>query len=417
MYKIAIIGAGLAGCSIAYELSLHKDFEIEIFDKNSSIAAEASGNYAGILAPYLTSDNNFSDQFHTTGFRLLTEFIEKYQSKLEICNHGVVEILSAQKDLERYKRIFQRRDISNDLARMISSDEASELLGIKVSFPAVYYPNAISLVPKTLCELWLELSDVKLNLNTKLLDVAKTENNQWNLEFSIPKTNSVITDTDTGSLSLKNNNSFDIVIFAGSYGLFKQISSLKDIPVYPSHGQLTVVKNWADTQKTVIDRGYIIPNYKNNHQVIGATFRDNADTSGETRKEDDIFNLGQIKSTFSDLDIDNANIVSSRVATRCVTSDHIPIVGKLVDYEKFKNDFYKPLSKGYPKSKMPKAEYEDGLYLASGFGSKGLCSSLLSAKIITSQITNTKNIASDKLLEALSPQRFWIRSFKKGVKN
>ena len=417
MYKIAIIGAGLAGCALAYELSLYKGFEIEIFDKNSSMASQASGNFAGILAPYLTSDNNFSDQFHTTGFSLLTEFVETYHSRLEICNYGVVEVLSVQKDLERYKRIFQRRDISNDLARMISSDEASELLGTKVSFPAVYYPKAVSLVPKSLCELWLELSGAKLNLNTKLLDVAKTENNLWNLEFSIPKKNSAISDTNSESLPLKNNKSFDIVIFAGSYGLFKQISYLQDIPIYPSHGQLTVVKDWVDIKKTVIDKGYIIPNYKNNHQVIGATFRDNADTSGETRKEDDIFNLGQIKSTFSDLDIDNANIVSSRVATRCVTSDHIPIVGKLVDYEKFKDDFYKPLSKGYPKSKMPKAEYEDGLYVASGFGSKGLCSSLLSAKIITSQITNTKNIVSDKLLEALSPQRFWIRSFKKGVKN
>ncbi len=413
MYKIAIIGAGLAGCSIAYELSLHKDFEIEIFDKNSSIAAEASGNYAGILAPYLTSDNNFSDQFHTMGFSLLTEFIDKYRSKLEICNHGVLEVLSAEKDLQRYRKIFNRRDVPASLARLMNPTEASELLSTKINSSAVYYPNAISLVPKSLCELWLELSSAKLNLNTELLDVAKTENNLWNLEFSIPKKNSVIPATDPESLSLKNNKSFDIVIFAGSHGLFKQISYLKDIPVYPSHGQLTVVKDWADIKKTVIDRGYIIPSYKDNLQVIGATFRDNADTKGDVRLDDDAHNISQIKTTFSNLS-DDANIVSSRVATRCVTSDHIPIVGKLVDYKKFKDDFYKPLLKGYPKSKMPKVNYENGLYLASGFGSKGLCSSLLAAKIITSQITNQKSTVSDKLLDALSPQRFWVRSFKKG---
>jgi tRNA 5-methylaminomethyl-2-thiouridine biosynthesis bifunctional protein len=62
---------------------------------------------------------------------------------------------------------------------------------------------------------------------------------------------------------------------------------------------------------------------------------------------------------------------------------------------------------------MPKVKYEEELYLASGFGSKGLCSSLLSAKIIVSQITNSEVIVSNKLLEALSPQRFWVRSFKK----
>ncbi len=410
--KIAIIGAGLAGCALAYELSLRDGFEIEIFDKNSSVAADASGNYAGILAPNLTSDNNYSDQFHTMGFSLLTEFIEKYRSKLEICNYGVLEILSAEKDLQRYQRIFDRRDIHSSLAKLISSDEASKLLETQITSSAIYYPNAISLVPKSLCELWLELSDAKLNLNTELLNISKKENNQWNLKFSILKKNSVIPETDTKSLSLKNNKSFDIVIFAGSHGLFKQISYLKDIPVYPSHGQLTVVKDWTHVNKTVIDRGYIIPNYKGNHQVIGATFRDNTDTSGETRKEDDFFNLSQVKSIFSDLNI-AADIISSLVATRCVTSDHIPIVGKLADYEKFKDDFYKPLSKGYPMSKMPKVEYESGLYLASGFGSKGLCSSLLAAKIITAQITNQQNMVSDKLLDALSPQRFWVRNFKK----
>jgi len=394
--KIAIIGAGLAGCALAYELSLHDNFDIEIFDKNSSAATDASGNYAGILAPYLTSDYNYSDQFHTTGFGLLTEFIENHKSKLEICNHGVVEVLSAEKNLQRYQRIFDRRDIPCNLARLISSDEASELLECKVSFPAVYYPNAISLVPKTLCELWLELSGAKLNLNTELLNISKLENNQWRLEFN------------------DFSKDFDVVIFAGSHGLFKQISYLQNIPIYPSHGQLTVVKNWAGTKKTVIDKGYIIPSYNGNHQVIGATFRDNADTN-EPRKEDDEFNLSQIKNTFDNLNIEDANIVSSRVATRCVTSDHIPIVGKLVDYERFKEQFYKPLSKGYPRSKMPIVEYEDGLFVASGFGSKGLCSSLLAAKIISAQITNTKNPASDKLLDALSPQRFWIRNFKKGI--
>ena len=392
--KIAIIGAGLAGCALAYELSLHYSLDIEIFDKNSSAASQASGNYAGILTPHLTSDYNYSDQFHTTGFSLLTKFIEKHKSKLEICNYGVVEILSAEKDLQRYQRIFDRRDIPCDLGKLINPTEVSELLGSKVSFPAVYYPKAISLVPKTLCQLWLELSGVRLNLNTEMLDISNLENNQWRLEFK------------------EFSKDFDIVIFTGGYRLFKQISYLQNIPIYPSHGQLTVVKRCADTKKTVVGKGYIIPSYNGNHQVIGATFRDSTDTN-EPRKEDDEFNLSQIKSTFDDLNVDDANIVSSRVATRCVTSDHIPIVGKLVDYKRFKEMFHKPLSKGYPKAKMPKVEYEDGLYLASGFGSKGLCSSLLAAKIISSQITNTKNIAPDKLLEALSPQRFWIRNFKK----
>lgn len=395
--KIAIIGAGLAGCSLAYELSGSSNFDIAIFDKNSDIATEASGNFAGILEPYLTSDNNFSDQFHTLGYSILLEFINQYRNDIEICNQGVLQILSDEKELNRYQKIFTKREIADDLARLISPQELSELLGKNTPNKAVYYLNAVSVVPKSICQLWLKLSNAKLKLDNELLDIKKLEDNTWRLEFN------------------NFTEDFDIVVFAGGYPLFKNISLLQNIPVYPSQGQLTVIKRCFDTSNNIMDKGYIIPSYKDNLQVIGATFRDNNDTSGDIRQEDNTFNINQIKQIFNDKNY-NVEIVNSRVATRCVTSDHLPLVGRLADYDSFEQVFYKPLSKGYPKSKMPKIEYQQSLYVSSGFGSKGLCSSLLAAQIITAYITNQNQKYSDKLLEALAIERFWTRSFKKGIK-
>ncbi|MBK2025909.1 FAD-dependent 5-carboxymethylaminomethyl-2-thiouridine(34) oxidoreductase MnmC [Francisella philomiragia] len=395
--KIAVIGAGLAGCSLAYELSRTLNFDITLFDKNSDIATEASGNFAGILEPYLTSDNNFSDQFHTLGYSILLEFINQYRNDIEICNQGVLQILSDEKELNRYQKIFTKREIADDLARIISHQELSQLLGKDTLNKAVYYPNALSVVPKSICQLWLKLSTAKLKLDNELLDIKKLESNTWQLEFN------------------NFTEDFDIVVFAGGYLLFKNISLLQNIPVYPSQGQLTVIKRCFDISNNIMDKGYIIPNYKDNLQVIGATFRDNNDTSGDIRQEDNDFNINQIKQIFDDKNY-NAEIVNSRVATRCVTSDHLPLVGRLADYSSFEQVFYKPLSKGYPKSKMPKIEYQQGLYVSSGFGSKGLCSSLLAAQIITAYITNQNQKYSDKLLEALAIERFWTRCFKKGIK-
>ena len=395
--KIAIIGAGLAGCSLAYELSKSGSFDITIFDKNSEVADEASGNFAGILAPYLTSDNNFSDQFYTIGYSLLVDFINQYKNDIQICNQGLIQLLSDPKEQYRYQKIFLNRDIDSNIAKLLSAIEVSQLMNTTTSKSAVYYPHALALVPKSICQLWLKLSDVELKLDNELLDIERTVNNTWQLEFN----------------NFKEN--FDIVIFAGGYQLFKQITQLQKIPVYPSQGQLTVIEKSFDITKTIMDKGYIIPNYKQNLQIIGATFRDNGDTNADIREEDDNFNIAQIKQML-DNSIAGINIVDSRVATRCVTSDHLPLVGKLVNYAKFEEDFYKPLSRGYPKAKMPKIKYQQGLYIASGFGSKGLCSSLLAAKIITAQITNQRSLCCDKLLAALAIERFWIRSFKKGIK-
>ncbi|WP_150468388.1 FAD-dependent 5-carboxymethylaminomethyl-2-thiouridine(34) oxidoreductase MnmC [Francisella sp. SYW-9] len=396
--KVAIIGAGLAGCSLAYELSKSNNFDITIFDKNSEVASEASGNFAGILEPYLTSDNNFSDQFHTLGYSLLLDFINKHKDQIDICNQGVLQILSDEKDLKRYQKIFAKRDMDSNLAQLLSDQELVRFINKDISKQAVYYPNALSVVPKSICQLWFKLSDAKLELGTEVLGIKKLEENLWQLEFS------------------KFKGNFDIVIFAGGYQLFKNISYLQKIPVYPSYGQLTVIEKYFDIDKTIVDKGYIIPGYKDNLQVIGATFRDNSDTSGELRNVDDEFNISQIKQISLNNHDTGINIVDSRVAMRCVTSDHLPIIGQLVDYDKFEQDFYQPLSKGYPKSKMPKVSYEAGLYVSSGFGSKGMCSSLIAAKIISSKILNQKSIVSDKLLEAASPQRFWVRNFKKSLR-
>ncbi|MDE4942754.1 FAD-dependent oxidoreductase, partial [Francisella tularensis subsp. holarctica] len=76
---------------------------------------------------------------------------------------------------------------------------------------------------------------------------------------------------------------------------YKQIVQLQKIPVYPSQGQITVIEKSFDITKTIMDKGYIIPNYKQNLQFIGATFRDNGDNNADIREEDNNFNITQIK--------------------------------------------------------------------------------------------------------------------------
>ena len=49
--KIAIIGAGLSGLSVAWHLSLHRQCAITLFDPQG-IAGGASGIAAGLMHPY-----------------------------------------------------------------------------------------------------------------------------------------------------------------------------------------------------------------------------------------------------------------------------------------------------------------------------------------------------------------------------
>jgi tRNA 5-methylaminomethyl-2-thiouridine biosynthesis bifunctional protein len=136
--------------------------------------------------------------------------------------------------------------------------------------------NLVSLVPKSLCELWLTISKATLNLSFKFISTNKSSNNRWVLNFDNCK------------------SEFDIVVFAGGHKLFNNISQLDKLPTFTSQGQLTVIDRCFDVDNTIIDNGYIIPNYQGNLQVIGATFRNSDDSRGAIRSEDDVSNISNV---------------------------------------------------------------------------------------------------------------------------
>ncbi|MDE5003100.1 FAD-dependent oxidoreductase, partial [Francisella tularensis subsp. holarctica] len=70
----------------------------------------------------------------------------------------------------------------------------------------------------------------------------------------------------------------------------------------------------------------------------------------------------------------------------------------------------------HPNANKPRLEYQQALKVSSGYGSNGLCSSLLAAQIIAAQITNQKLPHCDQKLAALAIERFRIRGIKKGLK-
>ena len=60
MYDYIIIGAGISGCSVAYELSKYSK-NILLIDKLPNIASGASGAAGAFLSPLLGKPNNFKD--------------------------------------------------------------------------------------------------------------------------------------------------------------------------------------------------------------------------------------------------------------------------------------------------------------------------------------------------------------------
>ncbi|WP_440615495.1 bifunctional tRNA (5-methylaminomethyl-2-thiouridine)(34)-methyltransferase MnmD/FAD-dependent 5-carboxymethylaminomethyl-2-thiouridine(34) oxidoreductase MnmC [Cysteiniphilum sp. 6C5] len=399
-HKIAIIGAGMAGCALTYELS-QIGFEVDLFDQCDDIAQGASGNPYGILKPYMTVDGNISDSFHTQGFMHTRDYILKHKSEIDFNECGALELLSDNKTRQRFDNIIKKRASLEDLLQIVDRETASKIAGCDVSSNCAYYPTAMVVNPYSLCQSLIGNSkNVNLCFSHHLDEFVRLDNT-WQLSFSDNKNNK------------KNQKTlaYDAVVFAGNASLIKDLEAFKHIEIYPSYGQITQVQKVLNNKAILMDKGYILPSV-DGKQLLGATFRDNDDLIAEVRNSDDQINLMQINNIIGNQT--NAQISAQRVSLRCVTSDHVPMVGAVADALSFSQQYYQRLQKGVILKAMPQAEYLSGLYLLTGFGSKGLCSMIYGAKLLSQLMVNGHQASvPNQLIEGLHPLRFNVRKLKK----
>lgn len=378
--RIAVIGAGLAGCATAYALG-QRGYSVDIYDQHPSFAQATSGNLLGILKPYYTVDRNASDLFHSGGFHRTRAFILKHSIEHLAC--GAVQLL-AEKEQQRYQNILSQR---NDVAlQWLEGQALTEKIGVETIKPAIYYPTAMAVSPALVCKQLLALSKARTYFNCEVMGLNPIQQ-QWQIETN------------------NRTSIYDVVILCGGYGLIQQYAS--ELPVYPAYGQVSYLSSSYPNSSIVMEKGYLLPN-QNDIQVMGATFRDNNDVDSSIRDQDHDENIALIAAIMGEQP--SGEIVGVRVGLRCVTSDHIPMVGAVADKAVYAQQFSKSLGYGQRSDMTP--YYQQGLYINSGYGSKGLCSCLYASEIIADLIKGEIDCHHQKVVQALHPLRFWARALK-----
>ncbi len=383
--RVAVIGAGLAGCASAHVLA-NKGYIVTIYDAKG-IAKGTSGNPAGILQPSLSVDFNASDQWYTQGFLRTRTWIKQHGLAHQAC--GALALLTKSSIKQRMQRVLQQRGLDTMIARWVGPPEASKIAGIKLNASAIYYPTACVVSPQQLCRQLINITNnITCQMPTRVTEITKTESGHWQCQDTKGK-----------------RAYYDHVIIANGDQAQQWI---KNFPLYASDGQVSILKqSGLDLRSIVMQNHYCLPFFQG-QQVMGASFRANDDFDGQVRLSDHLANEWQQHPDFKD------QPWTGRVGRRCITSDHLPCVGPVVDYDAFKATFFSSLHKGCPVARLPQMPYQAGLYVVTGFGSKGLSSCLLAADCIAAMITGGALPISASVYQAIAPHRFWVRAFKKG---
>ena len=92
MKEVAIIGGGILGLAIGYELTIsHPNFKVSIFEKEDSLGKHQSGNNSGVLHCGLYyQPGSLKAKLAVDGIREMVSFCEKNQINHEVCGKIVV---------------------------------------------------------------------------------------------------------------------------------------------------------------------------------------------------------------------------------------------------------------------------------------------------------------------------------------
>ncbi len=360
--RAIVIGGGLAGCGAAYALS-KRGWSVDLLEKNSQLASEASGNIAGIVYPHLTTNWIDSTYLYFQGLDYTMQLVDDlrgqgHKIKGEWC--GMLQLPREAKDAARLLATPTSLGLDANIVRQVNVAQASELSGLEIQQAGVHIAKGGWLCPPDFCAALASGSNILLN--------AEVDNLQKI--------------ADIWQVHLKNGEvlSAPVVIIANAAAATRFIPQLK---LYSVAGQVSLLRaehspQLAPLKLVLCHNGYAIPTH-DNINCIGATY-EREDTGFLSAGQAHRLNLKHLQKFIPTL-LDSAlEGVTGRLGWRCTRPGNIPLLGQVPE----------PAGQGY---------YQKGLYISVAHASRGMLSCPLGGEWIARQIVGEP---VDELYDAFS---------------
>ncbi|MBI6529509.1 bifunctional tRNA (5-methylaminomethyl-2-thiouridine)(34)-methyltransferase MnmD/FAD-dependent 5-carboxymethylaminomethyl-2-thiouridine(34) oxidoreductase MnmC [Proteus vulgaris] len=410
---IAIIGGGIASTFIALSC-LRRGAKVTLYCEDKQPATNASGNRQGVLYPLLNGKSDEIEQFFTTAFLFARRTYDNLSQAGIMFSHqwsGVAQLIYNDKVRKKVERILNHSASFREIARYLSQGEINTQCGLDINYEGLFYPQAGWLSPTELTTQALKYAQqlgLILHFNHQVTQIIK-HGSSWCLD--------IVHHNDNHVTQIQSQH--DCVILANGHRITDFTQSAK-LPISAVRGQVSHIpttKTLSKLKTVLCYDGYFTPvDNQDNLHCVGASFRrDRLDlTISSEEQEDNQYHLTHCLANTPwcfDVDFSQNN---ARVGIRCTIRDHLPLLGEVPDFENLLLA-YTHLDRFKRRRQTPVlAPAYHQLYIISALGSRGLCSAPLSAEILASQIFNEPFPVEDSVLNALHPNRFWVRPLLRG---
>lgn len=397
-HTTTVIGAGLAGCQIAYALAL-RGWQVQLLERHAELAQEASGNRAGVLTPKMTAEPDWGERFYRQAFlyaiRQLHSLAKKPANQdLEWFASGSLQLNHNANETKRWHAL-QERGLPKDFIQLLDKTDASTLAGIPLTLGGSYFPQAGYLYPRSLCKILTQHPLITLQTQTEALALVQTTQKTWQ-----------VLNTDNQLMAESA-----VVVLANGKDIrqFKQSNFLPFLPVRGQTTQASASFYTSQLKLTLGHDGYLTPAIAGQH-IFGASF-ERGESTPSIKPSDDALNYQQLAQYLPEFASTLGSKTSSHVAIRMTTPDRYPYVGPLPDPDLFRQT-YAGIQHGIKYKTWPQITYQTGLFISAGYGSRGLTTAPLCSELLAALITGEPLPLERSLYYKLHPARFLLKKLQ-----
>jgi tRNA 5-methylaminomethyl-2-thiouridine biosynthesis bifunctional protein len=361
--RVAILGAGIAGASLAHTLS-GMGIETEVFDPAPGPAHGASGNPLGLLMPRLDAGDTVEAALLLDAYLAARSF---YEALPEAEAADILQSPRNAAEVARFEKLLA------DPPLPLEDLEAVRGGGLLHKRALILRPAA--LVTRLLADVTCHFGG---EVDARLADKSV------------------------------NGRTFDAVVLANGMGAAALAPVL---PLDARLGQVDFVERPVPAPPSGMASGtYALATGP--LRLWGATFErsgpDYAPGGTAAARAENLAGLERLSPWWVRDALDGD--VASRASLRATTPDRLPLIGA-VPNEAAAADLFAPMKKG--RSVDAEAPLMPGVYVAGGFGARGFTWAPWAAGILAAQLTGAPRPSSLGALKAVSPMRFVFRSLRR----
>ena len=352
-----------------------------------------------MLYTKLSTEAGTLNQFTLSSYLYALHFYRQWQQEYDISpKHldfcGVLQLATNAKEQRLVPLLQQAFANYPELVQCVNRYQASELAGIDIQLPGLFFPQAGWVSPVHLCQSLCSHPNIEI-INHQAVIVLEQQNQQWQL--------------------LGNDKTIleaDSVVIANSHDAL-QFEQSQSIPAKTIRGQITLLESSslsAQLKTVICHQGYITPAIDNMHN-LGATF-DNGHTNTAIRRQDHQRNLDSLQQSVPSLLPKHKTIAANSFRAGGVYARPALTICRLLVHCIISNNFCKTTpycAKNAHSDIITPGSYYPNLYINIAHGSRGLTSTPLSGELIAAMICAEPLPLPRHLVSALNPARFVIR--------